>query len=126
MDYLFVKQVHVACAALSWLGFFARGIGMMREAAVMRARWVRVVPHVVDTALLASAVALAAMLRQVPFVHGWITAKVIALLAYIGLGMIALHWGRSKRIRVAAWIAALAVFAYIVAVARTRNALVLW
>jgi uncharacterized membrane protein SirB2 len=125
MDYLIVKQVHVACAALSWLGFFARGVGMMRGAAFVRGRWAKTLPHAVDTVLLASAFVLAWMLRQVPFVHGWLTAKLIALIAYIGLGMVALHWGRTKRLRLAAWIAAQAVFGYIVAVAVTRNPLVL-
>ena len=36
---------------------------MIRDAAIMRRRWVKVVPHVVDTLPIASAIALAAMLR---------------------------------------------------------------
>ena len=89
----------------------------------MRRRWVRVVPHVVDTVLLASAVALAWMSHQYPLVQPWLTAKVAGLLVYIGLGMVALRFGRSRRVRLGAWLAAIAVFAYIVAVAVTRHPL---
>jgi uncharacterized membrane protein SirB2 len=71
--------------------------------------------------LLASAVALAVMTRQYPFVSAWLNAKVIALVLYIGLGTVALKRGRSKRTRVAAWIAAQLVLLYIVSVALTRD-----
>ena len=56
-------------------------------------------------------------------VHGWLTAKVVGLLFYIGLGTVALKRGRTRRARIAAWLAAQAVFFYIVAVALTRNPL---
>jgi threonine/homoserine/homoserine lactone efflux protein len=57
---------------------------------------VRVVPHVNDTLLLVAAIGLSIVLQQYPFVHAWVTAKVLGLLAYIGLGMFALRRGRSK------------------------------
>jgi uncharacterized membrane protein SirB2 len=63
------------------------------------------------------------MSRQYPFVSAWLTAKVLALVLYIGLGTIALKRGRSKRTRVAAWIAAQLVLLYIVSVAFTRDPL---
>lgn len=121
MDYVALKQLHVACAALSYIGFFARGIWMIRGSAALERRWVRIVPHVNDTVLLASAIALAAMSRQYPFVQGWLTAKVVALVLYIGLGMLALKPGRARPQRIAAWLAAQVVFIYIVWVAITRN-----
>jgi len=121
MEYTLVKYLHVGCAALSYAGFFARGILMMRAAPLLQARWVRIVPHVVDTVLLASAVALSVMSRRYPFVEPWLTAKVIALVVYVGVGMLALHRGETRRMRIAAWITAQIVFVYIVAVAVTRN-----
>jgi len=120
--YLAVRVLHVGCAALTIAGFAARGALMLRGSALLEHRFVRVAPHVVDTLLLASAVWLAWFLGQVPFVHGWITAKVLALLAYIVLGSIALKRGRTQRIRTGALAAALATAAYIVAVALTRDA----
>jgi uncharacterized membrane protein SirB2 len=121
MDISTVKHIHAITAAASYALFVVRGVWMMSESARLRARWVKIVPHVIDTVLLASAIALAIILRQYPFVNGWLTAKVIGLIVYIVLGTIALKRGRSKRARVIAWIAAQAVFLYIVSVALTRD-----
>jgi len=120
--YLAVRALHIGCAALSIAGFAARGALMLTGSPLLRRRFVRIAPHVVDTILLASAVWLAWFLGQSPLVHGWIAAKVLALLAYIVLGMVALRRGRTKAVRVTAFAAALATAAYIVAVALTRDA----
>ena len=123
MDYLTLKTVHVSCVIASYTLFFIRGLWMIGESDLLQRRWVKIVPHVIDTALLASAIALAVTIRQYPFVAPWLTAKIVGLVAYIGLGMIALKRGRSKRMRVATWIAAQVVFFYIVAVALTKSAI---
>ena len=115
------RLMHVCCVFASYALFFLRGVWMMRGSAVLQRRWVRIVPHIVDTLLLASAVALATMTRQYPFTAPWLTAKLMALLVYIVLGMIALKHGRTRCTRIAAWIAAQGVFFYIVAVALTRR-----
>jgi uncharacterized membrane protein SirB2 len=120
--YLAVRALHIGCAVLSIAGFAARGALMLADSRLLQARFVRIAPHVVDTVLLASAVWLAWFLGQIPFVHAWITAKLLALLLYIGLGMFALRRARTKRQRAAAFVAALASAAYIVAVALTRDA----
>jgi uncharacterized membrane protein SirB2 len=114
-------MLHIACAAISIAGFAARGVLMLRESSRLQKRFVRIAPHVVDTLLLASAVWLAWFLGQVPFVHGWITAKIAALLAYIVFGTIALKRGRTKGVRRWAFAAALASAGYIVWVALTRD-----
>ena len=124
MEYILLKQLHVACALLSYAGFVARGVWMVCDSPMLERRWVKVLPHVNDTLLLAAAIALAWMLRQYPFVHGWLTAKVVALAGYILLGMVALRPGRARAVRVATWVAAQIVFLYIVAVAYTRNPLI--
>lgn len=123
MDYLTLKALHVACVATSYALFLLRGLWMVFRPEWLQRRWVRILPHVVDTVLLGSAVAMALMIRQYPFVAGWLTAKLLALLIYIVLGSIALKRGRTRRQRIAAWFAAQAVFFYIVAVALTRNPL---
>ncbi len=123
MDYLTLKSLHVGCVVVSYALFLLRGIWMIRRPEWLRLRWVRTLPHVVDTVLLGSAVAMALMIRQYPFVAGWLTAKLLALLLYIVLGSIALKRGRTRNQRIAAWFAAQAVFFYIVAVALTRSPL---
>jgi uncharacterized membrane protein SirB2 len=87
----------------------------------LQQRWVKVVPHVVDTLLLVCAVILVVWSGQYPFVQGWLTAKLLALIAYIVLGTIALKRGKTKSVRIGALVAAALVFAYIVKVALTRQ-----
>jgi uncharacterized membrane protein SirB2 len=116
-----IKLLHQTFATLSFLGFFVRGILMLRESPLLHTRFARVVPHVIDTGLLAAALTLMINIRQYPFVHHWLTAKVVGLLLYIALGTIALRRGRTRGIRIAAWVAALGVFLYIVLVALTHS-----
>jgi uncharacterized membrane protein SirB2 len=119
---LWVKATHVASVCLSIAGFVARGALMLRGSALLKARFVRVAPHVVDTVLLASALWLCWRLDEYPFVDGWLSAKVLGLVAYVALGTIALKRGRTPRVRAAAFAAALVAFGYIVWVALTRDA----
>jgi uncharacterized membrane protein SirB2 len=123
MDYAALKITHVSCAAISYTLFVVRGVWMIRAPSLLQTRAAKIVPHVVDSVLLASAVAMAVTIRQYPMVTPWLTAKVVGLVVYIALGMVALKRGRTKTVRVTAWIAAQSVFAYIVAVAVTRKPL---
>jgi uncharacterized membrane protein SirB2 len=118
-----LKALHIAAAFLSFAGFAVRAVWMWCASPRLHARWVRIVPHAVDTVLLASAVGLAWTLRQYPFVHGWLTAKVSALVLYIVLGAIGLHYGRTCRVRVAACGGAMLVFGYIAGVALAHDPL---
>jgi uncharacterized membrane protein SirB2 len=118
-----LKYVHIACVILSGSGYLVRGVGMMRESSWLRKKWVRVLPHIIDTTLLVSAILLTIQIQQYPFVQGWLTAKVLALVAYIVIGAVGLKYGKTKKIRVTAWLIAMAVFFYIVLVALTRQVL---
>ena len=122
MNYLTIKHLHITFAILSGSFFLLRGLWMLLDSPMLQRRWVKVVPHAVDTLLLASALVLVFWSGQYPFVQAWLTAKVLALIAYIVLGTIALKRGKTKGVRTFALLAALATFAYIVAVALTRQA----
>ena len=119
--YLALKHFHITCVVLSGAGFALRGAWALAGSPLARARLTRVLPHVVDSCLLLSAIALAWMAGQSPFVQGWLTAKVAGLLAYIGLGMLALKPGRAMAVRAGAFVAALATFSWIVSVALSKN-----
>jgi len=108
---------------LSFAGFFARGVGALAGAAWVRGAVARRLPHVVDTVLLVSALLLAWMLRLAPGNAPWLVAKIVGLLLYIALGVVALRPGRPVGLRAAAWLAALLVFGWIVSVALTKNPL---
>jgi uncharacterized membrane protein SirB2 len=121
--YHLTKYLHELCALASVALFFVRGVWMLRGSPQLSRRWVKVLPHAIDTLLLVSAIALTLMLHQYPLTHAWLSAKLVALLAYIGLGLVALRYGKTRGVRAAAWIGALAVFAYIVSVALRHDPL---
>ena len=123
MTYFALKHIHVTFAAASGLLFLLRGIWMLSGSTQLQRRWVKIVPHVVDTLLLASAIGLAVWSSQYPGQQSWLTAKVVALVGYIVLGTIALKRGRTQQVRALAFAGALACFAYIVAVAVTKSPL---
>lgn len=123
LDYATLKLVHQGAVALSLTGFFVRGAASLAGSRWVGGRVAKTLPHVVDTVLLLSALAMAWMLRLSPAGAPWLAAKIVGLVAYIVLGAIALRPGRPGRIRAAAWLAALFVAAWIVSVAITKQPL---
>lgn len=124
MSYAALKMIHVTSVVISYLLFSLRSMWMMRGSAALQQRWVKITPHIVDTVLLTSAIALAIMIDQDPVNNSWLGAKVAGLLLYIGLGMMALRFGKTRKAKISAWIAAQVVFLYIVLVALTKNPIV--
>ncbi|MEH6576666.1 MAG: SirB2 family protein [Amphritea sp.] len=119
--YMLLKHSHMTFALLSILLFTLRGYWMLNASTMLTQRWVRILPHIIDTLLLTTAIALTVVLSQYPFINSWLTAKVLALLAYIVFGIIALKRGKTKTIRITALILALMSVAYIVWVARSHS-----
>lgn len=119
--YLALRHLHRACAVVSIVGFGARWAAGLAGQAWVRGRAARTLPHAVDTVLLGSAVALAVGAGLNPLVVPWLGIKVVALLAYIGLGMVALSPRRPRPLRIAAGVGALAVFGHIVAAALVKH-----
>ncbi len=122
MDYFWVKHLHVTCVALSVSLFVLRGTLELRSKPWRQWRLLRVAPHIVDTVLLGSALWLAWRIGQYPFVDAWLTAKVLALLLYIGLGMRALGRNTPQALRLPYFAGALLSVGYIVGVALTHSA----
>lgn len=123
MLYMAIKHLHLACVVLSISGFCLRGLLLMQNSALTGRRWLRILPHVNDTILLTAGIALTVLIAQYPFLNGWLTAKFFGLIAYIVLGALALKPGRAPRLRLAAGIAAVAVFGWIVSVALSKDGL---
>lgn len=122
--YVIAKHLHLTAVVVTLALFLLRGGWMLAGSGMLRRRWVRIVPHVVDTVLLLSALYLAIGVYGWPGTgQHWITAKLVALVAYVVLGTIALKRGRTQGMRVSAFVAALIVFAYIVQTALTKTAL---
>ena len=115
------KLVHVSCAFMSIAGFGLRGYWMASEHPLLQHRAAKVLPHIIDTLLLGSAITLLFLLHLSPLAQPWLIAKIIALLVYIGLGMVALRLGRTRKTKVIAWLLALLTVVYIVSVAYSKS-----
>ena len=122
-SYLAIKHVHISCALISGMFLLLRAYWRWCDAALLSRRWVRILPHAIDTVLLASALTMVFWSGQYPFVQPWLTAKVLALLVYIAAGSIALKRGRSAAVRYAALAVAILSYTYILTVAVQRSPL---
>lgn len=120
MPYFAIKHLHVTAAALSILFFVLRSYWSVSGSALLQRRVVKILPHVIDTVLLVCGVTLAAMIGPN---QPWILVKIIALIAYIGVGTIAIKRGKTPGSRGFAAIVAVAIFFYIVGVALAHNPL---
>ncbi|MDO8271585.1 MAG: SirB2 family protein [Gammaproteobacteria bacterium] len=119
--YTFIKIVHMTCAMLSILGFLGRGILKINESPIVEKKLVKVLPHVIDTVLLVSAIALVVMSGQYPWVAPWVGAKVLGLIVYIGLGVVVMRTAKTRQTRIIAFALALVTAAYILMVASTKT-----
>ncbi|VXC10147.1 Protein SirB2 [Burkholderia sp. 8Y] len=120
--FLPLRALHMTCAGLSIAGFVLRWIWMLMDSRLLAARVTKIVPHVVDTLLLVSAVALVANIGFGPNA-AWLSAKIAGLVVYIVLGTFALKRGRTKGARAVFGVLAILVFAFIASVARTHDPL---
>jgi uncharacterized membrane protein SirB2 len=121
MDYIVIKMLHQSAVILSGLGFAVRGMASLRGAQWTQGRLAKTLPHIVDTVLLLSALTLAGMLRLNPAHAPWLLAKILGLLLYIGLGVVALRVRLPWKVRATAWVLALVVLFWIASVAILKN-----
>jgi uncharacterized membrane protein SirB2 len=119
--------VHVICVAASIVGFVTRFVLASRGSPLIRHRFVRIAPHVNDTLLLAAAIAMLLIANLDPLSLAWLRAKLVGLVGYVMLGMMARRPQRSQHVRLLAFAGALLMFGYVVTVALTKSPLgALW
>lgn len=118
-----IKIWHIAFAVLSLSGFFLRGVLMLRQSMWLQSGIVRRTPHIIDSLLFLLGMTLLWFGPWSLVSATWLQAKLTALAVYIGLGFVALRRGHfSQRTRFIAWVLALLVFGYMLAVAHTKQA----
>lgn len=116
-----LKAVHVTCALVSVAGFALRGTWVLLGHPLRDHRLTRTLPHMVDTLLLASALGMLWAWRMSPLDLGWVSAKMVALLLYISLGVGLMRFAVTPLQRVGCFIAALLSAGYIFSVAATHS-----
>jgi len=90
MSYLLLKSLHLTTVLLSICGFVVRFAWRVTHHPWSSARMTRILPHVNDSLLLFSGLAMAAMIGEYPLTTPWLTAKLFWLIAYIVAGSFAL------------------------------------
>lgn len=120
-SYIFFYYLHIITVCVSGTFFVVRGIWMMQDSALLQIKPVRILPHVIDTLLLLAAFGLMFITSHYPGASHWLTVKVVFLIAYILLGVMALRAGKTKSARIGYFFAAVAAFGFMVSVALTRE-----
>lgn len=118
--YMAFKHLHLLMVVLSVILLFIRFGMMLKGSALLQTKLLKVGPHLVDTLLILSAVALMLTINQYPFVNSWLTEKFIALLAYIALAVMAVR-GRTTAIRWLCFLGALGWLGLMVRVALSKQ-----
>ena len=118
---LTIKTLHILCALISITGFIYRGYLKINCPEQLKKKWLKITPHIVDTLLLASAIYLVVAIQQYPTMFNWVSAKIVALLIYIGFGFMTLRFGKNRRLIIVSFVLAILTFSYIVAVALTKQ-----
>jgi uncharacterized membrane protein SirB2 len=121
--YPLLKALHIGLVAASGMLFAARGAGVLAgQAWPMRPAW-RHTSVAIDVCLLAAGVGLWTMLALNPMRQHWLGVKLGLLLVYIVLGSLALKRARAQAVRGICYVAALAVFFWMVSIARAHHPL---
>lgn len=114
-----IKSIHMLFILLSVGGFITRIMLAEFKPDILRAKVLKIAPHVIDSVLLLSGITLVFQGNWMAGEYGWIITKVIMLIAYIGFGVMAMRSTGLKRW--AGFILALACFGYILSVAVTKH-----
>jgi len=121
--YMIVKHSHLTLMLLSVSFLIIRVLASTQNAQWLQQKWAKIAPHIIDTLLLISAIILMTLISQYPIVDHWVSAKVVALIAYIGLGTLAFKGNKSALTKIFFLLLALTVIGYMIAVAVTKHAL---
>ncbi|WP_297921724.1 SirB2 family protein [uncultured Agitococcus sp.] len=117
-SYVIFKHLHMTAVALSGLLFMVRGLWLLQGSTQLQAKWVKITPHVIDTLLLVSAIAMLVVLQQFP---AWVHVKITLLIVYIGLGLMAFKKAKTQGQKLTFLLAAVAVYVFLISVALTKS-----
>jgi len=118
-----LKASHAGFAMLTIMVFTIRGLGVLAGMQWPMKTWLRVGSMVIDTLLLATAVALLVAMQFSMLSMPWLQLKLVLLVAYVALGVFALKRASTRSGKALAFAAALLCFAHMYGMARTKDIL---
>jgi len=125
MLYKLVLSLHLITVSISISFFLLRAYWSFTEDVRLRQRWVRILPHVNDTVLLTAGISLTFIIQQYPVAQPWLTAKIVALIIYILLGMMVLKGSHNLKHKTIYILLSISCFVYIIFVAITKSSTLL-
>ena len=117
-----IKMLHLTFVLLSIFSFVFRVILAQMNSPLLEQKWIKIGPHIINTFLLITGFTLVFQGSWLSAEYGWIIAKLIALVAYVGLGIVAIK--SQGELRWKAFAGALACFMYIAIVAVSKHAFI--
>lgn len=122
--FTFLLGLHLTTVVLTISLFVLRYWWRFTGSPLAESRWVRVVPHLIDSLLFLSGAGLIVVTRYIPFTanSAWLTEKLFGVIIYIVLGFIALgrHRPRSQQTGFIAFLLGLVVLYIIIKLAATK------
>jgi uncharacterized membrane protein SirB2 len=117
-----IKILHLTFVLLSISSFVGRVFLAEKHPKMLEQKWIKIGPHIVNSILLLTGFTLVFQGSWLSAEYGWIIAKLIALLGYVGLGIVAIK--SQGDLRWKAFAGALACFVYIAIVAVSKHAFI--
>ncbi|MFY9178473.1 MAG: SirB2 family protein [Venatoribacter sp.] len=117
MGYETLKQAHAGLAYLTILLFVLRFVLFTLAPKWKQQKVFKILPHIIDTLLLIFAL-LMVFSSGFHLPHSWLAAKIIGLVLYVGMGVLAIRKGSKL-----GFSAAVLCYLYIFGVAKYKTAL---
>ena len=104
-----LKHFHLLTIALSATLLSVRFALLMANSPLREKKFLKIFPHINDSLLLGSGIALCLITGFIPFTEAapWLNSKLTCVLAYIALGFFALKLAKNNWLRVFAFFGAL-------------------
>lgn len=118
--YPLLKHLHLMFIALSLITFLLRGFWMLNGSAMLQKKIVKITPHIVNTFMLLTGIAIAVYLKLSPGDNPWLMAKIIGIVLFIALG-VAIVKVTNRKAKAALWLLALLVFIDIAMIAISKS-----
>ena len=120
---LTIKTLHVCCAYLTGVGFLLRGWLALTRSPLLQLRITKTLPHIIDTILLLSALAMIHQWSISISNSYWLIAKIVVLFVYIIFGFLMLRYGHNWQRRFTGFLGGVLSYTYIVGVAHSKSVL---
>ena len=114
-----LKFLHLSLVLIAIFSFVGRVILSETRPELLKQKIFKIAPHIINTLLIISGFVLVFQGDWLASNYGWIIAKLIALIGFVGLGILTLKSRGSQRWM--AFTATMCCFVYIGIVAVTKN-----